>query len=299
MPHLPFTARAGLLALAVAVAAGCASVPSQPARQAQEQPMVQLQDPNKTPREKWSDAMVILHGDMGITWQRDIPRELIDNAALQATQRRGENTGSTIETGGVAVGAAGYMAPPTGFNAAGALGAGLALGFLTAPPAPGPAQLAQVAAWVPSHLAENMDQAIELAMSTYGAARKQVFQKTVGVDLKASRYPAGSDPSLLYSGFIDIAKRKPVPPIDKVVSAPSFLSPGKYYGPIFFYGSPLQFQRDNHHNKTKNPESMLKLSKVLPEWFVLYSPGVRPQRGFAGEAPLLFSKGQAMPFIGK
>lgn len=299
MQHPSLTARAGLLALAVALAAGCASTPSQHTRQAQEQPMVQLQDPDQTPREKWSDAMVILRGDMGIEGQRDIPRELIDNSALQATQRRGENTGSTIETGGVAVGAAGYMAPPTGFSAAGALGAGLALGFLTAPPAPGPAQQAQVAAWVPSHLAENMEQAIELAMSTYGAARKQVFQKTVGVDLKASRYPEGSHPSLLYSGFIDIAKKKPVPPAEGLVSAPSFLPPGKYYGPIFFYGSQLQFMRDKNHNKITKTESMLKLSEVLPAWFVLYSQGVRPQRGFAGEPPLLFTSGKAHPFIGK
>ena len=264
MPHLPFTARAGLLALAVAVAAGCASTPSQPARQAQERPMVQLKDPDQTPREKWSDAMVILRGDMGIEGQRDIPRELIDNATLQAAQRRGENTGSTIETGGVALGAAGYMAPPTGFSAVGALGAGLALGFLTAPPAPGPAQNAQVVAWVPSHLAENMDQAIELAMSTYGAARKQVFQKTVGVSLKGSRYPMGTPAGHMFDGFMDIAKRKPVPPSGDPVDAPSFLSPGKYYGPIFFYGSQNQFILDTHHNKLSDAEAMLNLSKVLP-----------------------------------
>jgi len=297
---LPLTTRFALLSLVIASVSGCASSSTQQPNHMQERrPVVQLQDPDQTPREKWSDAMVILRKDMGIEGQSDIPREQFDNAVLQASQRRGESTGSTIETGGVAMGAAGYLASPTGFSAAGALGAGLALGFLTAAPGPGPAQNAQVAAWVPSHLAADMNQAIEIALSTYNGARQQVFPKAVRVDLKGSRYPMGTPAGRLYSGFGGIAKREPVKPEGGATEAPTFLPPGKYYGPIFFYDSQYQFIMDTRQNKTTRPEAMLSLSKILPEWFVLYHKGVRPQRGIDGEPPLVFNKGQALPFVGK
>ncbi len=299
MPHLPFTARAGLLALAVAVAAGCASAPSQPARQAQEQPMVQLQDPDQTPREKWSDAMVILRGDMGIEGQRDIPREQLGNAQLLAAQGNARLRGGAIETGGVVSGAAGYAAPPTGLSASAALGAGLALGFLTAPPAPGPAQQEQIAAWVPAHLARNMEQAIEVATKAYKHARRQAFEKVSDMALPASRYPVGTSPTKMYPKFTDLLKESPVPPIGGPSDAPSFLPPGKYFGPIFFARHATQMRVDRTRNDLDREETMVKLSQALPEWFIMYSAGLPSLRGSAGSPPAVYKKGIPLYFIEK
>lgn len=261
--------------------------------------MVQLKDPDQTPREKWSDAMVILRGDMGIEGQRDIPREHLGNAQLLAAQGNARLREGAIETGGVVSGAAGYAAPPTGISAGAALGAGLALGFLTAPPAPSPAQQEQIAAWVPVHLASNMEQAIEVATKAYKQARIQAFEKVGDLALPASRYPAGSSPTKMYPKFTDLLRENPVPPTGGPSDAPSFLPAGQYFGPIFFVRHSTQMRIDRTRNKLTREDTAILLSKALPEWFVLYTAGLPQIRGSKGAPPVIYNQGEKKYFIGK
>lgn len=287
MPHLPFTARAGLLALAVALAAGCASTPSQHTRQAQEQPMVQLQDPDQTPREKWSDAMVILRDGMGIQGGVDI-------------QAMSKGPVSALPAGGFALGAAGYAAPPSGFSAAGALGAGLALGFLTAPPPSGPAAFDQMAVWVPTSRASSMEEAIDVALSEFGAAHARALAKPSTTVLRPTKYPSGFSPSDKYSSLWNRFLRVPVTPSSPASPGPDFLPEGSYYGPIFFEGFGLKMAVDRHQNKIDNNKIMTEVSKHLPEWFVFYNSGRhQPVRGEPGLPPSIIQSGNEMFFVSK
>lgn len=287
MPHLPFTAQAGLLTLAVTLAAGCASTPSQPTRQAQEQPRVQLQDPDQTPREKWSDAMVILRDGMGIQGGVDI--QAISKGPVPA-----------LPAGGVTLGAAGYAAPPSGFSAAGALGAGLALGFLTAPPASGPAAFDQMAVWVPTSRASSMEEAIDVALSEFGAAHARALAKPSTTVLRPTKYPSGFSPSDKYSSLWNEFLKIPVTPSFPASQGPKFLSDGIYYGPIFFEDFGLKVAVDKHQNKIEKNKVMVEISKHLPEWFVFYNSGRRqPVRGEPGVPQSVIQSGNEMFFVSK
>ncbi|WP_455232231.1 hypothetical protein [Geopseudomonas aromaticivorans] len=211
MERFPLMARAGLLALAIATAAGCASSPSQPTSQAKERPMVQLQDPDQTPREKWSHAMVILREGMGIQGQKDIPKELIDSEAAKAIQKAATyNRAAVLPAGGTVTGIAGYASPPTGLSSGGALGAGLALGFLTSYQPQGPAMHEQLVAWVPESEAANMDEAIQVALDTFYAAHDKALADPEKRKVIPSKYPKGYDPTEKYASLMDLFMERPI-----------------------------------------------------------------------------------------
>lgn len=87
-------------------------------------PKVTLPEPKDVPREKWSDAMLVLEA-MRIDGQRDIPREMVGNEVdnLSATRSSGGS-------GGLATAGLGYVSPPTGFSSAGAASLGVGLFLL-------------------------------------------------------------------------------------------------------------------------------------------------------------------------
>ncbi|MFD1690566.1 hypothetical protein ACFSHR_00570 [Azotobacter chroococcum] len=93
-------------ALAAALLVGCAS--KEPPG-----PQVTLQDPEQTPREKWSDAMKILRDDLGIKGQKDVPVETARQYGLIAgvsKPTRG-NGGSMGDLAFGGVGAALFLIP--------------------------------------------------------------------------------------------------------------------------------------------------------------------------------------------
>ena len=297
---ITLSAKIGLLALAIA-ATGCASKASDSQRSeaAESEPVAQFQEPSQVPREKWSDAMIILHDDMGIVGQRDIPLEQVNNQAFIAAQRNARINGGVIPAGGATLAATGYAAPPTGFSAGGAAGMSLALGFLTTPPASGPAQRGQIAAWVPATSAASMEEAIEIATRAYKKARITAFAKVGDLDLPASRYPLGSSPSKMYPRFVDVVSNNPVRPAGGPVDAPSFLPEGKYYGPIFFARHDVQMRVDETRNGLDEPATAAALSSALPEWFAVYTAGRPMVRGSKGEPPAIYNRGEAYYFVSK
>ena len=297
---LTSTARIAFLTLVVATASGCSSnSQSGPANIVQDQPVAQLQDPAQVPCEKWSAAMVILRKDMGIVGQTDIPLEEVNNEALITAQRNAWLPGTVMPAGGAALSATGYAAPPTGFSAAGAAGMGLALGFLTAPPPSGPAGRGQIAAWVPEDLAASMEEAVQVATKAYKDARIKAFARANDMALPASRYPAGYSPTKMYRTFADVALSRPVPPIGGPVEAPSFLPPGRYFGPIFFDRHTTQMGGDRVRNKLDRQATYQALSKAVPDWFVIYNPGLPKLKSQPGEPPVIYHKGQAHFFVSK
>lgn len=296
----PLTARIAVLALVIAAASGCASTTAPPTSQMQHQPPVQLLDPDQTPRDRWSDAMVMLRGDMGLGGQRDIPKDQLNNDALITAQRNARLPGGgAIPSGGAVLAATGYASPPTGFSAGGAAGMSLALGFLTAPPLPGPAQQEQVAAWVPIELAADMEQATRVATQTYNDARKQAYEKVAPLELAPSRYPRGTSPSKMFPKLSDVLLTRPVLPAGGPGSAPSFLPQGQYFGPIFFARSYVQLNVDSHKNDLDRQQASQAISAALPDWFVVYSPGLPKMRKTAGQAPVVYHRGRAHFFVSK
>lgn len=244
--------------------------------------------------------MVILRGDMGLVGQRDIPKDQLNDDALITAQRNARLPGGgIIPTGGTALAATGYAAPPTGFSAAGAAGMSLALGFLTAPPAAGPAQQGQIAAWVPAELAGNMEEAIAVATNAYQDARTKAYKKVHEIRLPASRYPMGYSPTKMYPSLSDVVLSRPVPPVGGKVEAPSFLSPGQYYGPIFFDRHTTQMRVDRVSNKLDRQTAYEALSQALPDWFVVYNPGLPKLKNTPGEAPAVYHRGRAQFFVSK
>lgn len=299
MPNT-LTARIGLLALVIA-ATGCANKETEQTRAGTvvNEPVAQFRELSQIPRQKWSDAMSILHDDMGIVGQRDIPLEHVNNQAFIAAQRNARLNGGVIQAGGATLAAAGYAAPPTGFSAGGAAGMSLALDFLTAPPASGPAQQGQIAAWVPAEIASNMEEAIAVATKMYKDARIKAFAKVGDLNLPPSRYPLGSSPTKMYPRFVDVVRNNPVRPVGGPVAAPSFLPDGKYYGPIFFARHDVQMRVDQYRNGLDAPTTAAALSKELPEWFAVYTAGRPLLRGSEGEPPAVFNRGEAYYFVSK
>lgn len=260
-------------ALAAALLVGCASKEPQG-------PQITLQDPEQTPREKWSDAMRILRDDMGIKGLKDVPIETARQYGLIAGVRepvRG-NSGSMGDLAFGGIGAALFLIP-------------------TGQPM-GSWQMRQAAAWVPAEKAGNMTEAIQIAMDTWSKGRVQALSDPTNLKVKPSML-ADNSPGQ-YASPKDRLMKNPIPPSGGPVDGPSFTSTGKYYGPIFISGFHTQLTVDASGNDIGRDKAMRLLSAKLPSWFVIYNSG-QPKvgRGITPFPPSILVAGKEYNFIGK
>lgn len=291
MRHLKPTALVLALASCASLLVGCAGVDTKPA------PALVLQNPETTPHEKWSDAMTILRGDMGIYNQMDIPADKAAEAGLIKAQAGLAATGGSGTPGDLLIGYSGYQSPPTGFSSGAALGMGVAMFLLPTGPVSQPFNARQVAAWVPVDQAKSMDEAVELVERTLNDARRKNFANPSAITIAPSAYPQAHHRA--YKSFSDLMSNKPVPPTGEPSKAPSFLKDGLYYGPIFASKFHQQLSSDALKNDLNPKEALAKLSGDLPEWVALYNPGSRAQRNLAGYPPSIMLKGHEYFFVGK
>lgn len=289
MKHLKLTALA--LASCASLLVGCAGIDTKPV------PALVLQNPETTPREKWSDAMIILRGDMGIYNQMDIPAEKAAEVGLVETQGDRAATGSSGTPGDLAIGYSGYQSPPSGFSSGAALGMGVAMFLLPTGPVSQPYNASQVAAWVPADQASSMDEAIALAERTLRDARHSSLSNPGQLEIA----PAGK-PDLNprnFKSLSDVVMNRPIRPEGEAGPAPSFLTPGRYYGPIFFTEFSNQISIDAMRSDLTKHDALAKVSAELPQWMVLYNPGLKAQRNMPGYPPSIMLKGQEYFFVGK
>ena len=263
----------------VALLAGCASDPSIP--------FEQLQDPLTTPKEKWSDAMVVADA-MRLSGLRDIPREVAE--AHGATS---SSSASVHGAAGDAVSAGiGYASPPTGFSSGAALGVGVGL-MLIGGGGGGPANATQVAAWVPSDKASTPEEAAAYAHKVYEDVRAELFPKRSNVKSQVGRYAMGSSRS--YATLADIAKGRPVAFDLEASQSPSIIKAPESYGPIYIRET--QFMVDAMKNDLAWTEAIRMTSERLPAWFYIYQPGQKLRRN--SRPTVIYSQGRAMYFIGR
>jgi len=284
------TSKLALSLVALAVLAGCANSISRRANNAEAIPAENLQDPEATPRMKWSGAMLVLRGDMNIYGQHDIPAGEVQKVASVS----GLGPGSAAGDLGMAYGA--FKAPPTGVGSGMALGIGMAFALIPTGQLVQPWQLSQAVAWVPASLASNMGEAIQLAERSMSAARLQVYADPTQIISGASKYPDGH--TRQYKSLMDVLTDKATLPRGQASQAPSFLPAGSYYGPIFFNGFGQQHSADARRNRISPQESNQLLSQALPTWFAIYDPGRPTRKDQVGLPPAVVVEGTPRFFIG-
>lgn len=248
--------QACLLSATLVLLGGCAS-----------EPLItfdQLQNPDTTPREKWSNAMLYMEA-MGIRGMRDLPREFAESAASRPAQSGGGLGAVDAPTVGLST-----VSPPTSMSSGTALGLGVGLMLLSAPTVQS-AQVAQVAAWVPANLASSPEEAARLAERTYHETREKIFVKKLPPDTSATTYP-NADGRAYGKRFPK--KSNLVLFSSNAKPSPEFIKSPTSYGPIFIYGHKLSeeviLNTPGFGNITGEREKLIEFSAALPDWFVIY-----------------------------
>ncbi|UCL90275.1 hypothetical protein [Pseudomonas sp. HS-18] len=251
-----------IIAGILAALAGCASAPSQPP----------LPDPQTVPRQQWSDALTIFDG-MGLRGQRDIPKEMVDQA-----QGQSQAVNVSAGAGDLAVGPS----------------AGLGLGLFLLGGGGSPAEgLPQIAAWVPAELASTPEAATALVAKEWEQARQRVFKTDLAsIPTTTAKYPYGWSAKIAYASMKEYYLGQPLQLDKGPVPGPAFMKNRQVYGPVFVF--PTQLPVDEGRHNLTAPQAMAELAKNLPDWFYLYYPGskyskeVLPAGVFNGTQTLRF-----------
>lgn len=279
--------RIGLVATAITLLAGCASAPS-----GTQITFDQLQDPATTPREKWSDAMIYMHA-MGIDGMRDVPREYVDIA--QATSPEQHKSQGVIDAPTVAIST---VSPPTGMSGGAALGVGMGLMLLSAPKVQ-PAQMIQIAAWVPSDLAATPEEAAALAKQVFDEAHQKTFTRRIPTEISTTAYPQG-DARIFDFRFPK--KSNLVLFSAEAKASPEIVNSPMSYGPIFIYDHKVAQEAFLNTSGSKNIVEVRRILQVLsaelPDWFVIYDPD-KTARKITASPPAILHKGKEHFFVGK
>jgi len=260
-------------ALAAALLVGCASKEPQG-------PQITLQDPEQTPREKWSDAMKILRDDLGIKGMKDVPLETARQYGLIAgvSEPARGNGGSMGDLAFGGLGAALFLIPTGQIR--------------------GAWQEDQVAVWISEKDAKNIGEATKIAMETVDSAMKKAFSKYATYNIKPSALADNSPGQFV--GFKNTFFENPIQPSEELKSAPSFIKKGKYYGPIFLSGFKIKIVADASKNDIRRDEAMKLLSAKLPSWCVIYNSGQpKAGKGITPFPPSILVAGKEYNFIGK
>lgn len=174
----------GLLAASIALLAGCTSTPG-----------IALPDPKNIPKEKWSDALLILDA-MHIDGQRDMPRALT-NAGIPTGDPN--NYVGDYEVGSHA-----------------------------------PVLFAQTAAWVPANLAKSPQEAAALVLQVMAQARDEVYPgPRSSLTITTGQYAPMDSRAFTDPGAI--LMHRPIPFTSAATSAPAFIKARQAYGPIYVH----------------------------------------------------------------
>lgn len=261
------------LALAVAIT-GCTGNKS-------ELTVADLQDPKTTPKEKWSDAMHVAQA-MNLPNIYDLPQSLYQRMQTPANTTGGPQQPAT--SGSVVTAGTGVLsgAPMSG------VGVGLAAISLLTSGLGNLESRVQVAAWVPMSEASSFDEAQSIVQREWSSARNQVFPIVVSTGAYTDLAQNGA---FFPKSKIDWAKgkRTNVMPPKQSQQLPS-------YGPIYVHVMD-EITNNTYKNKIGNHEAFAALTGALPEWFYIYSPGVR--YGKNQRAPSVFNQSNEYLFIGK
>jgi hypothetical protein len=251
-------------------------------------PKVTLPEPKDLPRQKWSDAMLVLEA-MRIDGQRDIPREMVGSEADSLAPQSGSGYMGDLTLGSLA-----YVSPPTGFSSAGA--ASLGLGLFLFGGSGGPVHHYQVVAWVPEELANTAEDASLLAKSAWLEARKKYFdEKVSNLRHEPAKYADGSGKK--FDKFSDLAKGNPTPFDAPASAAPPFVSAERAFGPIFLTNPSLELFADANRSDMNGMDALAGINKHLPDWMYAYYPGRDWPKDFRPAA--IYNKKGNLYFIGK
>jgi hypothetical protein len=244
-----------------------------------EVPTVALIDPASTPREHWSDALVMLTDQMGIP-------SMADSTVNSDTGSAGSLIGKeqAFQYSDV-----GFV---TGSNAIGV--AGLLLG--STPPNP-MLRRRQIAFWVPADEADNAEEASRIVAENWAVVRETILQgrRPVAVDdVAISAYPI-QHPRWYGNPIEEIHNVRP-----PFVGEPRLQTVGDtegvFYGPIFITPG-LAEARDRAGSKLSHRDLMAEYAKYIPKTAMLYEPGNGSRTMY--EQALLYWNGQAFPFQAK
>ncbi|KFX71798.1 hypothetical protein TMS3_0107770 [Pseudomonas taeanensis MS-3] len=272
-----FSVKGGVGALLLALLIGCSSSPK-----------VTLPEPKDVPREKWSDAMLVLEA-MRIDGQRDIPREMVGSEADSLAPQL-----ASVGVGDLTIGGLGYVSPPTGFSSAGA--ASLGLGLFLFGGSGGPVYHYQVVAWVPEELATTPENASLLVKSAWLEAREKYFNgKISNLRHEPAQYADGSGKK--FDKFTDLVKGNPTPFSAPASGAPPFISAKKAYGPIFLTDPSLELFADANRAGMDGQDALAGITKYLPGWVYSYYPGKNWPKDFRPAA--IYNKNGNLYFIGR
>ncbi|MDH4562842.1 hypothetical protein [Pseudomonas sp. BN411] len=149
----------------------------------------------------------------------------------------------------------------------------------------------QVAAWVPADIASSPDESVAISSKAFIRARAETYATNEEARQRALRTQVGyvlgqpygdGGPIHAFSQLLDmIADHSP-----NLVTAPAFMkSKEKAYGPIFLGARGRPANREEL-------ELTLEMSKHLPSWFFIYSPGL------AGVSPpVIMNEGRELLFV--
>jgi hypothetical protein len=242
----------------------------------------QLQNPDVTPKEKWSDAM---HVAKAMHFQNiyDIPQNLVHGPQLKDLPSG--NTQDISASGNVITAATGVMggAPMAG------VGVGLSVVSLLTSGLGNMEGRVQIAAWVPATEARSFEDAEKVALKAWENARETTFQI---VDSRRAATDLAKAGSFMPKSKIEWARETRTnvmpPPLSEQTSS---------YGPIYI-SHKGELTNNIYANKgMKHQQAYAELSEALPGWFYIYSPNV--PSGENKSPAIIYNSGHSYYFIGK
>lgn len=269
-----------IVALSIAaVTSGCAS-------NSNKITVDQLQNPDTTPKEKWSDAMHVAKAmyfdniyDIPQSLLRELQeKDLVASNSHEQAQNIPASANVITATTGVASGA-----PMAG------VGVGLAVVSLLTSSLGNLEGRLQIAAWVPASEASSFIEAESVALKAWENARENTFKV---VDTRRASTDLAMAGSFMPKSKVEWARETrsnimPPPMSEQTLS----------YGPIYIRHNGELTDNIFANKELTDQKAYANLSKALPQWFYIYSPAV--PRGANQSAAKIYNMGNAYYFIGK
>lgn len=250
-----------------------------------------LVNPATTPKEQWSDALVMMTEQMGIPGMMDAaPGSAMGSGGElvnQVNERSHENVGLEIAA------------------LSGSIGAGMAFGILQSPRGNRMIVLPQIAYWVPADLVSSPEEAAAWVLNDWGRVRLNAVRgtkreakigktgedKTTGLPRNhPSQFPSLNDARKRnYRPFQAEAREQVVGQIR-----------GTFYGPIFVApgGAGIELILDKQGLDLPTEGEMMDLyGRYLPDTAMIYYQGVPHPKGY--EPGFVLHQGQRHYFIAK
>jgi len=237
-----------------------------------------MNDPWKTPPEKWSDAMVVAQA-MKLGGVYDMPKKLIEEATALNASTTGNSTDFVTAGTGVIAGA------PSADMGVALAGAGFVLDMMTDKTG----MVTQIAAWVPRDQASTLEEAHAVAKRAFDDARMAMTDGNAKPwDVRTLIGPRTRIHNRKLAG--ELAQKEDVRP-------PLLKEPKPSIGPIFV-DEDLTSEFDKKYLGTDRTHVWAqKLSANLPEWFFVYAAG----RNWRKDKfpPAIYNQGKQYLFIEK